>query len=103
MDYNSSNNTALANLCVYANYVNSAGYATLQIVGSTAETMTLTFDTNASHCYAAAPAGGTPLRILSGTKMSKNNAPNPTSGTYTITLTGHDSVTSSITAQTTFT
>jgi hypothetical protein len=154
MNYNTSNNTALANLCVYARYVTN-GYASIQVVGTTAETTTLTFDTNASDCYAAAPAGSTPLRILSGTKMSKNNAPNPaplgvafaglllagflgkhsrkfhriaglivllvailavsscgnssnsamnpTSGTYTITLTGHDSVTSSITAQTTFT
>jgi hypothetical protein len=153
MDYNTSNNTALDNLCVYARYV-SNGYASIQVIGTTAETTTLTFDTNASDCYAAAPAGSTPLQKPGGTKMSKNNAPNPAplgvvfaglllagflgrhsrkfrtmavlivllaatlavsscsssnsptnplTGTYTITLTGHDSVTSSITAQTTFT
>jgi hypothetical protein len=154
MNYNTSNNTALANLCVYAQYVTN-GYASIQVVGTTAETTTITFDTKASDCYAAAPVGSTPLRILSGTKISKNNAPNPAplgvafaglllagflgrrsrmfrtmagvivlllatltvsscgnssnsptnplTGTYTITLTGHDSVTSSITAQTTFT
>jgi len=154
MNYNTSNNMALANLCVYARYVTN-GYASIQVVGTTAETTTLTFDTNASDCNAAAPAGSTPLRIQSGTQHSKNNAPNPaplgvafaglllagflgrhsrkfrtiagmivllvatlaisscnnssnspmnpTTGTYTITLTGHDSVTSTITAQTTFT
>lgn len=154
MNYNTSNNTALANLCVFVRYLTN-GYASIQIVGTSAEQMTLTFDTNASDCYAAAPAGSTPLRILSGTKISKNNAPNPaplgvafaglllagflgrhsrkfrtmagvivllavaltvsscgsnstnsppnpSSGSYTITITGMDSVTSTITAQTSF-
>ena len=160
MDYSTSNNTALANLCVYARYV-SNGYASIQVIGTTAETTTITFDTKASDCYAAAPVGSTPLQKPGGTKLSKNNAPNPAplgvafaglllagflgrrsrifrtmagvivlliatlavsscgssssnnsgsstttnpaKGTYTITLTGHDSATSSITAQTTFT
>jgi subtilase family serine protease len=160
MNYNTSNNTALANLNVCADYVNSEGYATLQIVGTAAQTTTLTFDTNASdvNCAVAAPAGGKPLHRLGATKtVSKtgtNPAPftvafaglllagflgrrsrkfltmagaivllavaltisscggsnnnntansNPPAGTYTITITGQDSVTSSITAQTSFT
>jgi hypothetical protein len=40
---------------------------------------------------------------VSSCGKSSNSPTNPLTGTYTITLTGHDSVTSSITAQTTFT
>jgi hypothetical protein len=160
MNYNTSNNTALANLNVCATYVHN-GYATLQIVGTTPETTTLTFDTNASdvNCAAASPAGGKPLQKPGAIKTASNSgtstAPftvafaglllagflgrrsrkfltmagaivllavaltisscggnggggggsnsNPPAGTYTITITGMDSVTSSINAQTTFT
>jgi subtilase family serine protease len=160
MNYNTSNNTALANLNVCADYVNSEGYATLQIVGTAAQTTTFTFDTNASEvtCQAASPVGGKPLHRLGATKTASKNGTNPApftvafaglllagflgrrsrkfltmagaivllvvaltisscgggssnnttnsnppAGTYTITITGMDSVTSSITAQTSFT
>jgi subtilase family serine protease len=159
MDYNTSNNTALANLCVFARYVTN-GYASVQVVGTTAETTTFTFDANAADCDAAAPVGSKPLHKLGATKTSSNsgtnpapftvafaglllagflgrrsrkfltmtgaivllavaltisscgsgssnnNTPpitNPPAGTYTITITGMDSVTSSISAQTSFT
>jgi subtilase family serine protease len=160
MGYNTSNNTALANLCVFATYVTNS-YASLQVPsGVTNVATTLTFDTKATDCYAAAPVGSTPLRILSRTTTSKNNAPNPAplgvafagvlligflsrrarslrnlagivllfgaalavtscgsstpggnnntitnpaAGTYTITINAHDSVTTSITASTSFT
>jgi subtilase family serine protease len=162
MSYTTSNNTALANLNVCADYVNSEGYATLQIVGTAAQTTTFTFTTNASDvtCQAASPVGGKPLHKLGATKTASNSgmnpAPftvafaglllagflgrrsrkfltmagaivllavaltisscgggnssgttttssNPPAGTYTITIIGQDSVTSSITAQTSFT
>jgi subtilase family serine protease len=161
MNYTTSNDTALANLNVCATYVHN-GYATLQIVGTTAETTTLTFDTDASavNCDAASPTGGKPLHKPGGTKIASNSGANPApftiaiaglllagflgrrsrkfltmagaifllaaamtisscggsvsgggggsnsnppAGTYTITITGWDSVTSSITNTTNFT
>jgi uncharacterized protein (TIGR03382 family) len=159
MDYNTSNNTALANLCVFARYVTN-GYASVQVVGTTAETTTLAFDANAADCAAAAPVGSKPLHKPGATKTASNSGTNPApftvafaglllagflgrrsrkfltmagaivllavamtisscggnssnnnnmtnsnplAGTYTITIAGMDSVTSSITATTSFT
>jgi subtilase family serine protease len=160
MNYTTSNNTALENLNVCATNVHD-GYASLQIVGTSAETTTFTFDTNASalYCEAASPVGSKPLHKPGATKTASNSGTNPAPftvalaglllagflgrrsrkfltmtgaiallvvalttsscggssnsnttpptnpppGTYTITITGQDSVTSSITAQTSFT
>ena len=77
MNYNTSNNTALANLCVFATTV-SGNYATVAVGGTSPVQTTLTFDTFPSDCgNAQTPVGGTPFRILSRTKISKNNSSNP--------------------------
>jgi hypothetical protein len=154
----SSNDTALANLCVgFATPTASGGSVTVS--GTAAATTTLTFDANASDCVSGAIAKGSKhaMHRLGSVKTSQNNTPspaplavafaglllagfmgrssrklrnlaavigllaiglglsacgsssssitvsNPPKGTYTITVTGQDSTTASITATTTFT
>jgi len=78
MNYDTSNNTALANLCVFATTVTSGGYASVAVGGTSPVQTTLTFDTLPADCgNAQTPVGGTPFRILSRTKISKNNSSNP--------------------------
>jgi len=77
MSYDTSNDTALTNLCVYAT-TTSSGYASVVVSGTSAVTTQLTFDTNASDCAAAvSPAGGKSFQILQRTSTAKNKSTNP--------------------------
>ena len=81
---NTSNNTALSNLCYSFTTMLSSGQGSVAVSSTTPVTTQLTLDTTASDCASAATA-------------------DPPAGTYTITVAGTDSVTSAITASTTFT
>ncbi len=164
LTYNTSNNTALANLCVFAGSgTNSNGSIT--VASATAVTGQITIDTNASDCASSTggalkgrglrviphttgslkasnsspkrnnpiPAGiafaglvlagflgrssrklrqlacvialaslGLVLSACGGSSSSGSTISNPAKGTYTITFAGDDSVTSTITAQSSF-
>ncbi|HEY6848829.1 MAG TPA: protease pro-enzyme activation domain-containing protein [Terracidiphilus sp.] len=151
---NTSNNTALQNLCIFFTNVNSAGDGTVVVSGTSAATTAMTLDADAADCATQAAmraTGKRPLKMLQGTATtsSKNTGSgpvpltvamaglllvgfmgrgsrrlrglagllilatvglavtacggvtttpfsNPPTGTYTITVTGQDSVTSSI-------
>ena len=165
LSYNTSNNTALANLCVFAGTgTNTNGSITVS--SSTAVTGQITIDTNASDCASSTggalkgrglhliPRTGGSLKASSNTPQRSNPVPmgiafaglmlagflgrssrklrqlacvialaslglvlsacgggvtntggnvsNPAKGTYTITFSGQDSVTATITAQSSF-
>jgi hypothetical protein len=158
---NTSNNTALQNLCIFFTNVNSAGDGTAVVSGTSAVTTAMTLDADAADCATQAAmraTGKRPLKMLQGTATtsSKNTGSgpvpltvamaglllvgfmgrgsrrlrglagllilatvglavtacggvtttpfsNPPTGTYTITVSGQDSVTSSITGSTSFT
>ena len=164
LTYATSNDTALANLCVFAGTgTNTNGSIT--VTGSTAVTGQITIDTNASDCVSSTGGAvkGRGLHVIphtTGSLKASNSAPkkgipipagiafaglvlagflgrssrklrqlacvialaslglvlsacggsgsggstvsNPTKGTYTITFSGADSVTSTITAQSSF-
>jgi subtilase family serine protease len=165
LTFDSSNDSALTNLCYNFTTTLTNGDGTVTVTGASAVTTQLQFDTNASDCLTGAaqkgtgssvkgsahvmhrfrPAGtakNTPpsrapalfalaglllvgffgrhsrkLRVLVGVVLlasigfavsgcgsySGTSVSNPPKGTYTITLTGTDSTTASITANTTFT
>jgi subtilase family serine protease len=165
MMVNTSNNTALQNLCIFFANANSAGDGTAVVSGTSAVTTAITMDADAADCATQAAmraSGKRPLKMLEGsaTTSSKNTGSspgsgplpltvamaglllvgfmgrgsrrlrglagllilatvglavtacggvamtpfsNPPTGTYTITVSGQDSVTSSITASTSFT
>jgi subtilase family serine protease len=158
LTFETSNDSALSNLCYNFTNTLSGGDGTVAVTGTTAVTTQLTFDTNAIDCAsgAVAKSGGHAMHRLGPVKTSRNNGPgpapftvvlagllvagfmgrfsvkfrslavvigllaiglglsacgssesttisNPPKGTYTITLTGTDSTSSTITAQTTFT
>jgi subtilase family serine protease len=157
LNFSSSNDTALANLCLFAGKgLNSTG----AVVVTSASTVNgqVVFDTLASDCNSLMPAGSKTFHRFGGTKTAKNNGSNPApfgiafaglllagflgrrsrkfltmtgliamltasfaisacsssttnssiaptnppKGTYTITVTGTDSLSSKITAQTSF-
>jgi subtilase family serine protease len=162
---NTSNNTALQNLCIFFTNVNTAGDGTVLVSGTAAATTAMTMDADAADCATQAAmkaSGKRPLKMLQGraTTSSKNTGSgtgsgpvpltmamaglllvgfmgrgsrklrgiagllilatvglavtacggvtstpdsNPPTGTYTITVSAQDSVTSSITGSTTFT
>jgi subtilase family serine protease len=163
LTFDTSNDSALQNLCWEWSNQNSAGNGTVSITGKTAVTSTLTLDANASDCATAAAVQTTgkhpfkamrPLVLTSNTAKNtgrnpvplavafaglllvgfmgrssrklrglaailllaavglvvtacggiQNNAlSNPPAGSYTITVTGQDSATATITGTTTFT
>jgi subtilase family serine protease len=166
LTFDSSNDTALQNLCYQWGNETTSGVGTVAITGTTAVNTTLTLDTNASDCAstngAMRPGGKQPLHKLrpanSTAKNDGHNGPNrspvpltvafaglllagflgrgsrklralaglillatvglavtacggsvsttvsnPPKGSYTITVTGTDSATTSITATQTFT
>jgi hypothetical protein len=161
LTFDTSNDSALQNLCWEFTNTNSAGDGTVPVVGTAAATTVLTLDANASDCASEAAvkaSGKRPFKMLhpAATTTSKNNGSspvpisiamaglllvgfmgrgsrklrgmagllilaivglavtacggvvstpdsNPPTGTYTITVTGQDSVTSSITGTTNFT
>ena len=159
LDYNTSNNSALTNLCALAPTV-IGNYAAVTVSGTSAVQTTFTFVTNASACAASQNVVGYALHAMNATKPAESrgtnpaplgvafaglllvgflgrharkfrgmvglvillavaltisscgggssnstpNAPsNPPKGSYTITINGHDSVTSTIIGSTTFT
>jgi len=163
LNFSTSNDTALANLCYAFTNTSSSGQGSVAVSGTAAVTTQLTFDTNASDCAYATGAikpGFRPLRTLMPGHASRNAPPaprpnrlpaeaafaglllagflgryarrfrsvawilvlasaglalsacggsstttfsNPARGTYTITVNGVDSVTSTITGSTQFT
>ena len=166
LSFDTSNNTALSNLCYDFTTMLSNGDGTVTVTGASPVTTQLQFDAKASDCVTGASVNGSgfnknglhTMRRLGGVlKSSSRSVPssplplgaalagmmlagflgkyskklralacvlflgsitfalsacgssvsgslsNPPKGTYTITLTGTDSATSSITAQTTFT
>jgi subtilase family serine protease len=161
VNFDTSNDNALQNLCYEFTNMNNAGDGVVAISGKTAETTQLSLDTNAADCATGAAirtSGKQPLRTLlhrasTAKKNGGNPVPltvafaglllagflgrysrrfrtmagmiallavglglsacnnsnfsntitNPPTGSYTITVTGQDSATPSITATTTFT
>jgi hypothetical protein len=165
LTFDTSNDSALQNLCYQFANTNSAGDGTVAVTGTAAATTVLTLDANASDCATEAAvqaSGKRPFKTLHRvTASSKNTTPNntgsgplpmpvafaglllvgfmgrssrklrglagllilaivglvvtacggvvttpdsnPPTGSYTITVTGQDSATSSITATTSFT
>ena len=77
LNFDTSNDTALSNLCYQFGTQLTSGGGSVAITGSTAVTTTLTFDTNASDCASAAIAKGgkSPMHRLGPVKTSQNNAP----------------------------
>jgi disulfide bond formation protein DsbB len=157
LQFNTSNNNALANLCYGFTTTLSNGDGSVAVTGTSAVTTQFALDTLATDCGAAPAPGGKSFHRLGGAKTTaKNNGPspvplgvafaglllagflgrrsrklhtiagliallaaslaisacgsqtvtnsvpNPPKGTYTITVVAQDSVTSTITAQTTF-
>jgi subtilase family serine protease len=75
LTFDSSNDTALQNLCYNWANENTAGVGTLVISGTAAVTTTLTLDTNASDCTstgASIPAGG--KRIMHSLRPANSTA-----------------------------
>jgi hypothetical protein len=165
LTFETSNDSALSNLCYEFSTTLTSGQGSVQVPTASAVTTQLTFDTNAADCASGAisKSGNHAMHRLGPVKTSQNNAPHPTNraplgialaglllagclgrqagklrglavvigllavglglsacgssssstssgsvsnpskGTYTITLTGQDSATASITGTTTFT
>lgn len=159
LTFDTSNDSALQNLCYEFTDTNSAGYGLVPITGTAAVTTQLTLDTNAADCASTAalrPSGKRAFRAIHRATTAKNDSKgplpftvafaglllvgflgrssrkfrglvavlalavvglavtacgssvntqfnNPPAGTYTITVTGQDSVTSTISGTTTFT
>ena len=162
LNFTTSNNNALGNLCYSFTNTNSAGQGSVSVPGTAAVTSTLTFDTQASDCVSATGGsrpGWRPLRLAMknavsrgappapgrlpaglafaglllagfvgryarrfraaawvlvvaaaglalsacGSSSSSSTVSNPPRGTYTVTVSGADSVTTSNTGSTTFT
>jgi hypothetical protein len=164
LTFDTSNDSALQNLCYEFTNTNSAGDGTVAVSGTAAATTVLTLDANASDCATQAEiqaSGKRPFKTLhpvaaaqSAASSNRGNGPvpmtvalagllvvgfmgrgsrrlrglagllllaivglaatacggvyttpdsNPPTGSYTVTVTGQDSATSSITATTSFT
>jgi subtilase family serine protease len=70
----SSNDTALANLCLGFTTPTASG-GSVAVTGTAAATTQLTFDTNASDCPAIAKSGKHAMHRLGPVKTSQNNTP----------------------------
>jgi subtilase family serine protease len=77
LNFDTSNDTALSNLCYQFGTQLTSGGGSVAITGTSAVTTTLNFDTNASDCASAAIAKGgkKPMHRLGPVKTSQNNAP----------------------------
>ncbi len=77
LSVDSSNDTALANLCFGFTTPTASG-GSVTVAGTAAATTTLTFDTNASDCVSAAVAEGGKhtMHRLGPVKTSQSNTPN---------------------------
>jgi subtilase family serine protease len=159
LSFDTSNDSALQNLCYEFSDTNSAGYGVVPITSTASATTVLSLDANAADCATTAamrPSGKHAFRALHPRNSAKNTRgnplpytvafagllligflgrssrklrglvavlalavaglavsacggvtnttlSNPPTGTYTVTVTGADSVTSTITGSTTFT
>jgi Bacterial Ig-like domain (group 3) len=88
---NTSNDTALQNLCIFFANVNSAGGGTVVVSGSSAVSTTMTLDADAADCASQAAmkaSGKRPLKMLQGrtTNSSKNSGSGPGSGPFPLTM-----------------
>jgi subtilase family serine protease len=86
LNFDTSNDNALQNLCYQFTSMNSAGDGTLTVTGTAAAATQLSLDTNASDCpFTGAARGGgkQPFYRLHGTHSAKNNGPNPVPMTMT--------------------
>jgi subtilase family serine protease len=79
LNFTTSNDTALANLCFSFTTMTSSGQGTLAVTGTSAVTTQLTLDTNASDCATTAVAkpGMRPLRALLNRNVGRGPAPQP--------------------------
>jgi hypothetical protein len=81
LSFDTSNDTALQNLCYnWTNFNASTGDGTVAITGTTAGTSTLTLDANASDCAttgAIQKSGKHPLSTLHARNTAKNSGGNP--------------------------
>ena len=78
LNFTTSNNTALANLCYAFTSTNSSGQGSVSVPGTAAVTTTLTLDAKAADCASAtggAQPGLRPLRALMAGGMSRGSAP----------------------------
>ncbi|MGA3372391.1 MAG: protease pro-enzyme activation domain-containing protein [Terracidiphilus sp.] len=73
--FDSSNDSALQNLCYEFTTMLTDGDGSVAVSGAGAVTTQLLFDTNATDCASAAPVGGKPFHRLGGTKTAQNNGP----------------------------
>jgi subtilase family serine protease len=88
---NTSNDTALQNLCIFFTNVNSAGDGTVVVSGTAAATTTMTLDADAADCASQAAmraSGKRPLKMLEGraTTTSKNTGTGTGSGPLPLTM-----------------
>jgi subtilase family serine protease len=80
LSFDTSNDTALANLCYNWTNIDSSGDGTLAITGTTTETTTLTLDANASDCSSTSSirkTGKQPLHRLHAGNAAKSSGGNP--------------------------
>jgi subtilase family serine protease len=88
---NTSNDTALQNLCIFFTNVNTAGDGTAIVTGTSAVSTTMTLDADAADCATQAAikaSGKRPLKMLQGrpTTSSKNPGSGPGSGPLPFTV-----------------
>jgi hypothetical protein len=89
LNFDTSNDSALQNLCYQFTNMNSAGNGSVAVTGTAAATTQLSLDTNASDCTlngAARSGGKQPLYRLHGAHSAKNNGANP--GPTTVAFAG---------------
>jgi hypothetical protein len=80
LSFDTSNDTALQNLCYEFTNMNSAGDGTVAVTGTAAVTTQLTLDANAADCVSAGafrPGVKQPFHFLHKTSTSRNNGSNP--------------------------
>jgi len=77
LTFNTSNNSALGNLCYSFTNTLSSGQGSVAVTGTAAATTQLTFDTQASDCVttAVAKSGTRAMHRLGPVKTSQNNTP----------------------------
>jgi subtilase family serine protease len=83
LSFDSSNDSALANLCWAFTNTSTGGVGTVSVTSAAAVTTSLTLDTNASDCTTGAAqrtGGKQPLHMLRGVNTSRNSGTNPVPG-----------------------
>jgi subtilase family serine protease len=82
LDFGTTGDNSLANLCAYFSNANNSGLGQVQIAGTAAASGTLTLDTNAADCSSTTGVGGMkpalrPLRTFMTGHIAKNTPPQP--------------------------